>query len=70
MANFQYAAPEQRKKGGVAIPQTDIYAVAPVSYTHLYMIKHIIYQSAKNWMKRNICFYICLITQMNALLIR
>lgn len=24
----------------------------------------------KNWMKRNICFYICLITQMNALLIR
>ena len=28
MANFQYAAPEQRKKGGVAIPQTDIYAVA------------------------------------------
>ena len=26
MANFQYAAPEQRKKGGVSTPQTDIYA--------------------------------------------
>jgi serine/threonine protein kinase len=28
MANFQYAAPEQRKKGGIALPQTDIYAAA------------------------------------------
>ena len=28
MANFQYAAPEQRKKGGVTLPQTDIYAAA------------------------------------------
>ena len=26
MANFQYAAPEQRKKGGVAVPQTDLYS--------------------------------------------
>lgn len=26
MANFQYSAPEQRKKGGVVTPQTDIYA--------------------------------------------
>lgn len=28
MANFQYAAPEQRSKGDVAIAQTDIYAAA------------------------------------------
>ena len=28
MANFQYAAPEQRAKGGTATPQTDIYAAA------------------------------------------
>lgn len=28
MANFQYAAPEQRVKGGVATAQTDIYAAA------------------------------------------
>ena len=28
MANFQYAAPEQRTKGGQTTPQTDIYAVA------------------------------------------
>lgn len=28
MANFQYAAPEQRKKGGVSVGETDIYAVA------------------------------------------
>lgn len=28
MANFQYAAPEQRAKGEVATPQTDIYAAA------------------------------------------
>ncbi len=27
MANFQYAAPEQREKGGEILPQTDIYAV-------------------------------------------
>ena len=26
MANFQYAAPEQRKKGVAAVPQTDIYS--------------------------------------------
>lgn len=28
MANFQYAAPEQRKKGGTSVPQTDIYSAA------------------------------------------
>ncbi|SEI99152.1 Protein kinase domain-containing protein [Kandleria vitulina] len=28
MANFMYAAPEQRKKGGECSPQTDIYAAA------------------------------------------
>lgn len=27
MANFQYAAPEQRVKGGTILPQTDIYAL-------------------------------------------
>lgn len=26
MANFQYAAPEQRKRGGISVEQTDIYA--------------------------------------------
>ena len=26
LANFAYAAPEQRKKGGVAVPQTDLFA--------------------------------------------
>ena len=28
MANFQYAAPEQRKKGGIAVPQSDVYSAA------------------------------------------
>ena len=28
MANFQYAAPEQRKKGGRAVPQSDVYSTA------------------------------------------
>lgn len=28
MANFQYAAPEQRKKGGSAFPQSDVYSAA------------------------------------------
>lgn len=28
MANFQYAAPEQRKKGEESFPQTDVYAAA------------------------------------------
>lgn len=28
LANFQYAAPEQRKKGGAAYPQSDVYSAA------------------------------------------
>ena len=28
LANFQYAAPEQRKKDGITVPQTDLYATA------------------------------------------
>ena len=28
MANFQYAAPEQRKNRGVAVPQSDVYSAA------------------------------------------
>ncbi len=28
LANFQYAAPEQRKKGGTAYPQSDVYSSA------------------------------------------